>query len=219
MLVAAWITAIATAGLLVGATTTAIFAIKAFGGQSGQLKLQRQELDDQRAINEKLAAVADLQVQDLRASLAERKREAAERERTAATLRRLQASEVFLAQKVQSPNPTTDYMENLRGGQAPRPVEVTVRNTSKQPIYDLELRWQRGSAPYGEPAFESLGTLMPGESAVRTRSYPADTNFDVAGAVAVFRDSAGIIWMRRRDGELLEWPPGQGPAETSGEAR
>jgi hypothetical protein len=80
MLAAAWLTAGATTGLLVGAILTAIFAIKAFSAQyrevtaierqvtdqqqitgqqgqllevqSGQLDLQRQQLDEQRGINE-----------------------------------------------------------------------------------------------------------------------------------------------------------------------
>jgi hypothetical protein len=55
-----WITAIATAGLLVGAIITAIYAIKAFGKQSEQLR-------DQRRINKLLA-------KDLKGSLKERVR-------------------------------------------------------------------------------------------------------------------------------------------------
>jgi hypothetical protein len=56
----AWITAIATAGLLIGAIITAVYAVKAFGKQA-------QELEDQRE-------VGALQAEDLRESLKERTR-------------------------------------------------------------------------------------------------------------------------------------------------
>ena len=232
MLGAAWVTAIATAGLLVGAVVTAIFAVRAFREQarevktieqqarhqqeligqqgellrvqSGQMDLQRQQLLEQRAVNEKLAAVADLQAEDLRASLAERVR-------SAAAIRRAQASRVFLAQEVRALDQATRwFMELGDRADSMRMVAVTVRNTSDQPVYDTELRWQRGSAPYGEPPIEPLGTVLPGNEVAVSRTYPAETNFDVAGGVVTFRDSAGVTWMRRRDGELLEWPHGQG---------
>jgi NADH:ubiquinone oxidoreductase subunit 5 (subunit L)/multisubunit Na+/H+ antiporter MnhA subunit len=48
-----WITALATIGLLVGAIFTAIYAIKAFGKQSEQLK-------DQKELNAKQTEVLDL---------------------------------------------------------------------------------------------------------------------------------------------------------------
>src|SRR5258706_15912286 len=96
MLAATWTSTIATAGLLILAIITAIFAIKAFGKQADEVKTVKKQAADQRAGNEKLAAAADLHVQDLQASLAERKREAAERERAAAELHRAQASRVFL---------------------------------------------------------------------------------------------------------------------------
>ena len=69
-----WITAIATAGLLVGAYFTARYAIKAFRAQSKEvsdqaamLRVQSDQLKEQRKINK-------LQAEDLQASLEERKR-------------------------------------------------------------------------------------------------------------------------------------------------
>lgn len=69
-----WITASATVGLLVGAIVTAVYAIRAFREQSkavhdqaAMLRLQSEQLDEQRKINE-------LQVEDLRESLKERTR-------------------------------------------------------------------------------------------------------------------------------------------------
>src|SRR5438045_181067 len=69
-----WITAIATAGLLAGAIITAVYAIKAFGAQSQQLK-------DQRELNAKQTRVLELQATELRESIDERKRDADERRR------------------------------------------------------------------------------------------------------------------------------------------
>jgi len=102
MLAAAWLTAGATTGLLVGAIITAIYAIRAFRAQSrevtaieqqvtdqqqvtsqqarllelqgGQLDLQRQQLEEQRGINEAQTQVLKLQAEELSGSLAERKR-------------------------------------------------------------------------------------------------------------------------------------------------
>lgn len=210
-----WITAIATAGLLVGAIVTAIYAVRAFRKQSqevsvieqqvkdqqevtnqqakllevqsGQLDLQRQQLDDQRHLNAKQSEVLELQADELRESLVERKREAAEQ-------RKAQASMVFIWQ----------YAESM----PPRGPTVTahVRNISDQPIYNPELRWHRGTAGHGDPNPEPLPTIMPGDEIARGRQFPPDTNMDVSGAVVRFTDAAGVRWLRRPDGYLNEFP-------------
>jgi hypothetical protein len=45
---------------------------------------------------------------------------------------------------------------------------------------------------------------MPGSETERTRQFPIDTSMDVSGAVIMFRDAAGVRWIRRRDGGLVE---------------
>jgi hypothetical protein len=75
--VPAWITAIATAGLLAGAYFTARYARKAFLGQEEQLA-------EQRGINEKQTEVLDVQAAELRESTEERKREREARHRAQA---------------------------------------------------------------------------------------------------------------------------------------
>ncbi len=83
-------------------------------------------------------------------------------------------------------------------------AELTVVNTSDQPVYDTELRWHRCSAGYGFAHPESLGTIMPGDEMKRTRRFSLDTNMAVSGAIFMFRDAAGVTWIRRPDGGLVE---------------
>ena len=78
LLVATWVNAAATVGLLVGAAVTAIFAVRGFRKQSEQLKNQQE--------------TNRLQALEIQSSLDERKREASER-------RRAQAIHVFLSEE------------------------------------------------------------------------------------------------------------------------
>jgi hypothetical protein len=80
-----------------------------------------------------------------------------------------------------------------------------VVNSSDQPVYDAELRWRRGASSWGEPNPELLPTIMPGAEVTGCRKFPPDTNMAVSGAVLGFRDAAGVTWLRRQDGELMEW--------------
>jgi hypothetical protein len=81
---------------------------------------------------------------------------------------------------------------------------MTIVNTSDQPVYDTELYWRRGSAGYGTPNPEPIGTIMPGGEIERMRRFPLDTNMDVSGAILMFRDAANVRWIRRPDGGLVE---------------
>ncbi len=186
------ITAIATAVLAVFAIITAVYAVRAFRKQSQEvsdqanlLKVQSDQLAEQRNINARQTDVLELQVAELRESLDERKREAGLRYRD-------QASRVFIAETHQ-----------LSTANVPS-VTAFIKNTSDQPIYRLELRWHCGSAGYGEPNPEPLGDLMPGVETNRTRDFPPGTNIAVSGAVVIFRDGAGVTWIRRPDGGLTE---------------
>lgn len=156
------ITAVATAVLAVFAIVTAAYARKAFlkqsqavvaieqqvsdqkdvtaqqaeliGIQSDQLEVLRAQLDDQRSASAKHAEALELQAAELRESPDERKRETERK-------RRGQAAMVFLAQ--------THYPGRTGADSAgPRPphADVTVVNSSDQPVYNAELLWRRGSA-------------------------------------------------------------------------
>ena len=213
------ITAIATAALAVFAIVTAFYARQAFRKQSpevsaierqhqpsrkladgrpscsrsmpGRFELQRQQLDGQRKANADQANVLKLQADDLRESLAARQR-AAEQQRKA------QASKVFIVE--------SEGVSHPPGGPPAVPFVVArAVNSSDQPVYDVEFYWRRGSASHGEPNPEPLGILMPGEREEKSRDFPSDTNMAVSGAILRFRDAAGVKWIYRPDGRLVEW--------------
>ena len=149
--------------------------------QSGQLEVQRQQLDDQRAINASQAEVMELQAQELRESLDERKREAEAR-------RAAQASQVFIWVQLVDTEPPV--------------FEAHVVNSSHQAIYDPEVRWYRGPASDGKPRL--LHTIMPGAEATARHKFPSDTNIAVIYSVVRFRDAAGVTWLRQTDGALTD---------------
>jgi hypothetical protein len=186
------------------AIVTAVFAILAFRKQSKevsdqaevlkvqsrQLDLQSQQLNDQRKINE-------LQVEDLRESLEERKREAEQR-------RSAQATKVFMSHKLEVcfRQEDDDEPESIQ-------ASVTVVNTSDRPIYNIVLHWLRDSVHYDGFLVEPLGTIMPGRETMRPRTFPPDTNMAVSLAVVTFRDAANVTWIRWPDGILTEHSPDQ----------
>ena len=157
------ITAIATTVLAVFAILTGIYAIRAFRKQSqevraieqqvtdqreltrqqgeilkvqsGQLELQRTQLDEQRQVNARQAEVLALQADDLRESLAGRKREADLRHRD-------QASRVFIAEETYDTNPEGRPATDV----SPPSVTAVVSNTSDQPIYEAALCWHLWTA-------------------------------------------------------------------------
>jgi hypothetical protein len=73
-------------------------------------------------------------------------------------------------------------------------------------VYGLEIRWYRGTAPWGAPDY--LPDLMPGGTKEFSRTFPPDlpdsVDRSLFGAVPRFGDAAGVIWMRRPDGGLTE---------------
>jgi hypothetical protein len=233
LLTADQVTAVATAVLAAFAIITAVFAAAAFFKQreevgtlqkeakdqealigqqgellkvqAGQLDVQRQQLDDRRAINEKQAEVAALQALELRESLNERKREADAR-------RRAQASRVFIYEEQLDSDPRDPMHGRLVGGDMPQPTVVAhVTNTSQQPVYQVTISWYLGTQPKGQ---RSLPPLMPGADNKDTQPVPTGAPQDKFGAVAFFRDAAGVTWRTRPDGQLDEIPPGQEPPHT-----
>jgi hypothetical protein len=183
-----WIGAIATAGLLIGSGVTAVYAARAFSKQSQQLK-------DQQKINSTQTVVLELQARELRESLEERKRD--------------QAARIFI-ELTGSPPPTWVTVE--AGQPEPEPLPwrflVTVSNTSSQPVYDLEVRWQLGTQPLDTPGVQAR--LMPDRTARFERSHlllsspHLPVNPGVISAVLVFRDAAGARWRSRLNGKLEE---------------
>jgi hypothetical protein len=201
------ITAIATAVLSFFAIITAIFAFLAFRKQAQEvsdeatmLKLQYEQLEEQRKINEEQTKVLKLEATELRESIDERKREAAER-------RRAQASRVFISAE---PRP------DASSGEPEDPISainVSVKNTSQQPIYHLTLAYPDGHGEWTETTGFDRVILMPDEQYQRTFSMQpsiSTVNFYIDTAVVtaavVFRDAAGVHWRLYADGRLDEEP-------------
>jgi hypothetical protein len=172
----AWIAAIATVVLAIGAVITVYFARKAFQAQSRQLR-------NQHEINAKLAAAIPLQTRELRESLDERRRE--------------QAAQIFIeldriAPPGQEPGtPTPPAAET-----APWRLTLPVHNTSKQPVYDLYVIWQLGTVRMGKP--DPMTRLMPGHEASFERTGPQEATDPAALGAFAFRDAAGSAGLSGR---------------------
>jgi uncharacterized membrane protein (DUF485 family) len=161
------VTAIATAGLLAGAVVTAVYAIRAFREQSKEvrhqaamLSIQSEQLDEQRKLNEKQTVVLELQANEFKESREEREREAEQRKKAqAAKVFVKQANSVYIPDDLSEISETfdeTDAWTDITRAEAEaeggwQVAEMTVVNTSGQPVYDPKLRWHRGSTGHGFP--------------------------------------------------------------------
>jgi hypothetical protein len=115
----------------------------------------------------------------------------AENNRQADERRRARASQVFVTAE-----------PYLREGEPISSIEVSVTNTSQQPIYDLTLLWHEGAGEWtdlGDPVY--FPVLIPGQE------YKAGTGIEptlpigrflldpyLTGAAVTFRDAAGEHW-------------------------
>lgn len=180
-----WITAIAAVILAAGAIITSIFAIRALGQQSRQL-------GDQQAVHAKLAELLPLQAEDLRDSLLQR--------------RRAQAAQVFIEVDRIPPAAVAGGSGQDEPDPPPWRLRARVHNTSRQPIHDLHVIWQRGMVRMGKP--DRTGRLMPGNDASFERLGPPamgpPVDPAILGAFLAFRDAAGVRWAVREDGTLTD---------------
>lgn len=160
--------------------------------QTGQLEVLREQLEDQRKASAAQTEVLLLQVAELRAR------------------RRALASLVLMRVEFVQPAPTNSPSDTVWESVE---VNVTVRNNSSQPVYAAQLRWAKAPEGTIEPDWDYIGQIWPGEEAMRTRSFivdvaPGASSDDICRAVippdVVFDDGAGVTWMRRADGELID---------------
>ena len=176
IIVPTWIGALATAGLLLGAIFTVRYARRAFEKQSSQLA-------DQQAINEKLRAVADLQVKDLQESLDERQRDRKER-------RRAQAANVYVV------------ITGILGAGSQTHATADVTNASTWPIYDIAAQWHTSQQSFGSEKTKSQ--LAPEETARFSEEWAAADGISGLGVAIDFRDAAGAHWRTTDRGQLTE---------------
>lgn len=159
-----------------------------------QIALLSQQVEDQESTNARQREILKLQAEDLQAALEERRREALER-------RMAQASMVFLEVDHYDLGASVDAPEVMGESYSAR-----ITNTSKQPIYDVILKWHKGTAEWfnGGVSIEKLDRLMPDRSMTWSRSHYDGGNLSVIGAVVEFRDAAGVSWRQTNDGRLEE---------------
>jgi hypothetical protein len=170
-----WTTAVATAGLLIGAIFTAIYAAKAFRKQSEQL-------EDQRRINAEQTEVLGLQASELRESLAERKREAQHQHRA-------QASRVYLG-----------AAQTFADSASSRVI-----NASDFPIYGTQLWYQEEQLLEGPDELGSIVPRqdMCTSHYYTCKQFVSEADA-LAKTILTFRDSASVRWVRLPDGTIEE---------------
>lgn len=202
--VATWIVAIATVILAAGAGITAKFAWDALQRQSAEVKAIEQQVSDQKDLASSQGEMLQLQAQEFRRAAAERDHDAQER-------RRAQASQVYVWEALVHVEANGQVTPGMT-------VEVYVRNTSLQPIYDLRIQWHAFTSDRRVPTDDTYREpiIMPGAE-TRSRAMtlsgflaePSD-----ATALVTFRDRGGVWWRARPDGRLeeLSGPPAEGPA-------
>lgn len=191
-----WVAAIATVALAVGVIVAAVVARKALSAHVRQLAAQHE-------LTRQLAEAMDLQAQNLRVALDER--------------RRAQACQVFIDLKRAGEPGAGEPGAGERGagergaGEPGDAIAATVHNNSSQPIYDLYVIWQLGTTRMGRP--DPAARLLPGQQVSFERSAePADGEAEAADqdaltAFLTFRDAAGIRWTVREDGTLSDISP------------
>jgi hypothetical protein len=168
-----WIGAIATVVLAVGAGFTVYYARKAFGEQSEEVRILREETE------------RDIQQR-----------------------RRSQASRVFIHQEAapaeHDPQMAAAQMDAaIRiGDETTTLVAARLSNTSKQPVYDIAIRWSISGAPLGGPHLEPY--LMPGKELLRTQVWTPSAGITGLAVKVEFSDAAGIRWRATYRGELAE---------------
>jgi hypothetical protein len=180
-----------TWGLLAGAIVTAWYARRAFIAQGKELAELTAEAAEQRRVNEKQVVVLELQQRDLKASLEQRVT-------TAAATRSAQASQVFVWTENRTKDRITTSGRDFYVSGEPDEVHtvgpsfaVYLKNTSRQPIYDVVIRTDHGGDDH-------LPILMPDGWAVFYRSP------EMTWAAADFRDAGFALWSREGTGLLVD---------------
>jgi hypothetical protein len=83
-------------------------------------------------------------------------------------------------------------------------VVARARNESDQPVYRINYSWSLGHQPIG--GFDGPDPLLPGAEDSNVREIPDGAPAESVTAVISFRDSAGVRWRKRADGQFEEIP-------------
>ena len=124
---------------------------------------------------------------------------------------------MFIWQEYREGNPSLsegsppEHMAHLRdpgGGQSLPVMVACVANTSEQPIYRLTVRWTAEGVFHRQSEYQE--PLLPHRNKIEVVEIPdAKADPDILGAVAFFRDAAGVYWEAGPDGNLEEILEGQ----------
>jgi hypothetical protein len=187
----ALLTAIGTAVLAVFAIVTAWYARKAFRKQSQEvhdqakmLRVQSEQLDEQRKINVEQTRVLELQAQELRASLDAR-------ERASLELRQQYASTVVAWQDEPQRTSSGSWL-----------VVAHVVNTGERPVRDVSARWYSGGEPIRDS--EQLTACLMPDDRKNFDCHVGDPSIH-AGVTAIiqFRTVGDDWWSAGTDGSLV----------------
>ena len=133
--------------------------------------------------------------------------------------RRAQATRVFLWAVVEADPSVTQVQTAVTGRSPDQIVTAHVKNSSQQPVYEIEVIWRQGAALRGSG--ELRGVLMPG-AAVEVKTTLPEAHSAAVKAQSIqpavrFRDAAGVTWEMDSNGRLEEPSPEQqtSPASSS----
>lgn len=200
LIFATQVTAIATAVLAAFAIVTAWYARRAFLKRSQEVKVQAEQLAEQRKVNDEQLSILGLQAKELQESLNQREREALER-------RSAQASKVFVREE--------RYASHDAGEISALGTTVRVNNRSQQPVYDVSFRWHCAGVPYTESHRDEPS--MPACEYHDWVEVPTNIDPGEFGAFAAFRYRAGVRWRAYPDGRFDEVKPGSEPPSYAAE--
>jgi hypothetical protein len=193
LIFATQLTAVATLALAVLALATAVLALLAWRKQSREvrdqtemLRVQAEQLAEDRKVNVEQIRVLGLQAEELRQVAADREHEVAGKRRAQAILVVMWASPV---------------VADLGG---PYAAQVYLRNTSEQPVYGVRFGWDWDGR--FTPTALRVEPLMPGETSGASLELPPGLPAGQVSVAIIFRDRAGTWWCTWVNGRLEEIP-------------
>lgn len=199
------LTAWATLALAILAFVTAILAGLAFWkqrqetrDQAAMLKIQSEQLAEDRKVNAEQIRVLALQAEELKNVGGDREREAEERCKA-------QAVQVYVWQKVMQ------GAAQARGLTSGKTLKATLVNSSMQPVYNVTMQWMINGVLRDLTVREE--PLKPEEE--HSATVVVDSAVDPM-AMAFFRDRAGVYWRTHADGRLEDATENTGKAPAPG---
>jgi hypothetical protein len=155
-----------------------------------QLEVQKQQLQDQNAAFERQLTVQQQQLNDQREAF----------QRDSDDRRKAQAKLVFLWAEETTDSVLTQAQQAAARVTPKRFLVTHVKNTSMQPVYDLQITWY--DADRFHNSMDGNGVVMPNSGTELKEELRADApRYRVTLS---FRDAAGVRWQVDEDGNLKD---------------